>query len=120
MPKRQPSGESVPPTLQPQQAIALLRRQFEQLEEVIRLRHRDPKVTAWESTTLSILDGAFGRPNGEQDERTLEFKRACGHVSYAGMPDSKYQALRGHVKSGQRGSGQNRPTEVARNMVLLS
>ena len=28
--------------------------------------------------------------------------------------------LRGQVKSGQRGSGQNRPTDVARDMVLLS
>jgi hypothetical protein len=27
--------------------------------------------------------------------------------------------LRGHVKSGQRGSGQNRPTELARNVVFL-
>ena len=28
--------------------------------------------------------------------------------------------LRGQVKSGQRGSGQNRPTDVARDNVLLS
>jgi hypothetical protein len=27
-------------------------------------------------------------------------------------------SLRGHVKSGQRGSGQNRPTEWARNVVF--
>jgi len=34
--------------------------------------------------------------------------------------DKNSLSLSGHVKSGQRWSGQNRPTDVARDMVLLS
>jgi uncharacterized protein (TIGR02391 family) len=91
MPRRGPLGESIPPTLQPHQATILLQRQLAQLEEIMSLHHGDPKIAAWESTTVSILDGAFGKPNGEHEERTREFDRACDHVSYGGMPDSEYQ-----------------------------
>jgi uncharacterized protein (TIGR02391 family) len=91
MPKRVSQKESIPRTLQPHQAIELLRRQLGQLEEIIQLHHSDPRIDAWESTTTSILDGAFGKPNGDQDARTRKFARACDHVSYAGMPDSEYQ-----------------------------
>src|SRR5713101_10019620 len=42
-------------------------------------------------------------------------------VARLGATESRLmEALRGQVKSGQRGSGQNRPTDVARDMVLLS
>jgi len=93
MPKGRSQGETVPPTLQPHQAIDLLRRQLEQLEEIIKLHHRNPKVAAWESTTVSILDGAFGKPNGEHEERTREFERARNHVWHSGMSDSEFQSF---------------------------
>jgi uncharacterized protein (TIGR02391 family) len=100
MQRRTHQKESVSPTLQPHQAITLLQRQLAQLEEIIKLHHRDPKIEAWESTTISILDGVFGRPSGESDDRTRDFARACNHVSYSGMPDSEYQKY--HVAGHKR------------------
>jgi uncharacterized protein (TIGR02391 family) len=96
MHRRIPHRESIPPALPPHQAIELLRRQLKQLENDIKLHHRNPGIEAWESTTISILDGAFGKPNGDHDERTRRFVRAGLHASYIGMPDSEYQAY--HVE----------------------
>jgi uncharacterized protein (TIGR02391 family) len=66
----------------------LLRRQLDQARETLSWRHDDARIDAWESTTRSILDAAFGKPN----DKTAEFSNAGGiHYSYEGMPDSEYQ-----------------------------
>src|SRR5260221_531650 len=46
-------------------------------------------------------------------------RRPSRSISFS-VPENLYIGLRDQVKSGQRGSGQNRPTDVARDMVLLS
>jgi uncharacterized protein (TIGR02391 family) len=68
--------ESVPPTIQPHQAIPLLLRQIERLEGIIKLQYNDPAVNAWVSTTENILNGVFGKPNGQLHHNTDEFKHA--------------------------------------------
>jgi chromosome segregation ATPase len=56
---------------------------------------------------------------GERDY--IEFTVAAKNTPQkVGDVTIELKGLRGHVKSGQRGTGQNRPTDVARNMVLLS
>jgi hypothetical protein len=56
-----------------------------------------------------------------EDGNSKEINALCGH--YVRTYDHHFfhmvKLLRGHVKSGQRGSGQNRPTELARNVVFL-
>ncbi len=77
----------MPPTMQPHQAIPLIRRQLERLEEVTKLNRNDPKVDAWESTTENILTAAYGLPNGELHPNTYEWKFVrSGLPLYAG-PD---------------------------------
>jgi uncharacterized protein (TIGR02391 family) len=72
---------AIPPTISPQQAIPLLRRQIERLDEIIKLNYNDPKVGAWESTTENILTGAYGLPNGELHGNTYEFRTMLSGVS---------------------------------------
>src|SRR5579863_10249110 len=92
MPSKQPLSESIPPTLPPRRAAELLRKQLERLEETMKWRHDDPRIEGWESTTQEILDGAFGRPGGQPNEKTRQFGLQRPSFSYAGMPDSEYQA----------------------------
>jgi len=91
MPQRKQSP-SVLPTMSPQQAIPLLQRQLERLQEIKTLHFRDPKIDAWESTTTNILNAVYGQPNGEMHENTKDFKYARGGVSlHANMSDSECQ-----------------------------
>ncbi len=95
-----PQKESESPTLAPYQAIERIKTQLSKIDEIISLRHDDPKIEGWESTTVAVLDAAFGKPNGEPDRRTREFLRATNHVFYAGMSASKWQQshVEGHEK----------------------
>src|SRR5437879_3900972 len=85
--------ESVPPTMSPHQAIPLLSRQIERLEEIMKLHHDDPRVDAWESTTENILNAAFGLPNGEMHPNTLKIIKyhGSGTLFYVGMKDTENQ-----------------------------
>jgi uncharacterized protein (TIGR02391 family) len=66
--------QDTPPALSPHQAIPLVRRQIERLEQtVISLPHNSPDVDAWVSTTTDILNQAFGQPNGDPHSKTSEF-----------------------------------------------
>ena len=57
MPPRQPSSE--PPSISPEQAVHLIKRQITRLEEISNLRYDDPKIDGWESTTTDILDRTY-------------------------------------------------------------
>src|SRR2546422_3287954 len=90
--KMQLSKQSVSPTMQSHQAIPLLRRQIERLEEIVRLNYDDPKITAWESTTENILNAVYGLSNGELHRNTADFKYACGgQLHHVGMSDAEIQ-----------------------------
>src|SRR5271166_3305504 len=75
MPRNAGPKQSVPPTLPPDEAIRLLQRQVDRIDELKTKTHNDPSMGAWESTTISVLNAAFGIPDGEPHENTLEFKR---------------------------------------------
>src|SRR5437660_1705196 len=47
------------------------------------------------------------------------FKSKCGSSFPLNLPDLFTRCLNGRVKSGQRWSGQNRPTDVARDSDVL-
>jgi hypothetical protein len=86
-------GGSTPPTIQPHQAIPLLREQIRRLEEVMKLHHDDPMVDAWESTTENILNAVYGLPNGEMHPNTFNIIKhhARGTLWYVGMRDEDSQ-----------------------------
>jgi uncharacterized protein (TIGR02391 family) len=82
---------SEPPTFSPLQAIALIRRQLERLDSVAQLRYDDPAIDAWLSTTENILDGAFGKPNGQPHKKTSEFLYAHGGSLHINMTNAEVQ-----------------------------
>jgi uncharacterized protein (TIGR02391 family) len=74
MAARQIRKETIPPTLSSHQAIPLLQRQIQRLEQHISSwDYNDPEAEAWESTTRDILNQAFGQPNGEMHSKTRDF-----------------------------------------------
>jgi uncharacterized protein (TIGR02391 family) len=91
MPSRQPSHPSEPPSLPPEQAIALIRRQLDRLNEIGTLRYDDPRIDAWESTTRDVLDKAFGKPNGVSSQKTRDVLSARGGDIWINMPNSAIQ-----------------------------
>ncbi|MCI0351453.1 MAG: TIGR02391 family protein [Acidobacteriales bacterium] len=89
---RRPQPQSIPPTMQPHQAIPLLRRQLERLEETLKLSRNEPAVDGWVSTTTNILDAVYGKPNGELHPNTHAFRFAHGGPIHLNMPESEIQA----------------------------
>jgi uncharacterized protein (TIGR02391 family) len=87
---------SEPPTLTPQRAIELIRRQLDKYPEIVKLHRRDPEVQKWESTTEGILNAAFGKPNGKNHANTDSFSYTIG-VTYMGESDAYY--AREHLES---------------------
>jgi hypothetical protein len=87
MARKAPLNESVPPTLSPQRAIELLRRQLEQFDRVNTLRRDDPEIDKWMHTTEGILNSAFGRPHSKPHEMTARFTDYYGSF-LLNMPDS--------------------------------
>jgi uncharacterized protein (TIGR02391 family) len=56
--------DSEPPSIPPGQAIDLLTRQIADIERLRTLSRGDPEYRKWMATTESILEAAFGKPNG--------------------------------------------------------
>ena len=79
---------TVPPNLFPPKAIELLRRQIDRGQELSKTNYESSATSAWKSTTETILDGVFGRPDGESDRRTREFLSATGGSFQIGNPAS--------------------------------
>ncbi len=92
---------TVPPTISPHQAIPLLRRQIERLEEIVSLHYNDAKVDAWENTTENILTAVYGLPDGELHRNTYEFRTMQSGVSlHVNMSVAELQ--RDHVGTQQK------------------
>lgn len=53
----------VAPSLSPQKAVELLRKQIQRAPDVENLPYDDPKVKAWSNTTQQIAVWAFGKPH---------------------------------------------------------
>jgi len=99
--------QSIPPTLPPAEAIRLLRRQVDRIDELKNKKHQDPAIGAWESTTINALNAAFGMPDGEMHENTLEFKRATSGVpvravGYGNVPNPAESQTRHLLKLDRR------------------
>jgi uncharacterized protein (TIGR02391 family) len=90
MAKRPAVPESVPPSLTHHRSIELLRKQLSDFDRVNALHRDDPELRKWMSTTEAVLDGAFGKPNGDSHQMTKKFKYTRG-VSYIGRPDQFYE-----------------------------
>lgn len=93
---RRPRGESIPPRLTPAQAIPLIRRQIERLDEIVSLPHDNPKRRAWESTTETVLNDVFGQPDGAMHDKTARVIHASGGPLYMDMSEREQQIY--HVK----------------------
>jgi uncharacterized protein (TIGR02391 family) len=92
-PRKAPATESIPATLSPPQAIALLNRQADRGDLISTLNFRDPQNDVWENATDNILEQAFGRPRGEMHRNSREFKIAQSGVSlHVNMSDRELQA----------------------------
>jgi len=61
------------------------------MREIDRLRYDDPQIDGWLSTTENVLDGAFGKPNGESHKKTSEFLYAGGIQLQVNMSSSEFQ-----------------------------
>jgi uncharacterized protein (TIGR02391 family) len=93
MPRRtQPTRESVSPTLTPHRAIELLTQQLGQIDEITNMRYDDPRMRKWVLTTESILDAAFGKPDGEKHQNTSEFAHCAGGPAYMNPTSGQLQA----------------------------
>jgi uncharacterized protein (TIGR02391 family) len=58
-----PAEAGNPPTLTPQRAVELLRKQIEGLNAIYDLPRYGPEEKKWSATTEAVIIGAFGRPN---------------------------------------------------------
>lgn len=93
MPRRaKPPEEHLRPTLSPQQGIAFLCRQIERLQNIKTRSFNDPEVSAWESTTINILNAVYGQPNGELHPNTdaIKYTRS-GEPQFINMSDAQIQ-----------------------------
>jgi uncharacterized protein (TIGR02391 family) len=86
MAKSVPAKAAVVPTLTPQRATELLRRQIDELDRVSLLQRDDPEVNKWKATTDAVLKAAFGSPS----DIVSRFQVAVGAV-YMNMSASFYQ-----------------------------
>ena len=92
MPTKRAQKESLPPTLSPSQAIPLLQRQYVRADSVASAHFNDPQAGVWLNSTESILNQAFGRPNGEWHPNTKAFMYADSGVSlHVNMSDGEVQ-----------------------------
>src|SRR5258706_14217341 len=84
MARRTAVPDSIPPTLTSHRAVELIKQQLERLQVVTTLRRDDADIAKWTNTTKSILDAAFGKPNGREHEMTDKFQDHWG-ISQARM-----------------------------------
>lgn len=87
MPKY-PKEESIKPTLSPEQAIELLRKQLGQIDKLLQLRNDDPEIAKWENITEQIIIKAFGKPHNNLSD--FQSARYIGEM-WGGMPDEAFQ-----------------------------
>jgi hypothetical protein len=103
MPPRIPHKESMQPTLAPREAVRLLQRQIDRTDALKTLARNDPALDAWQSSTINILNAAFGQPNGEMHRNTREFANATSGlpvrmvVDGFGPPDMRDGSQERHV-----------------------
>lgn len=85
--------ERIPPSLKPNKAIELLRKQKEKIDELMKLHYDDPEVGKWENFTEQIIIKAFGSSH----ENLNTFRGAnIGHffaTSYREMQENFMQGL---------------------------
>lgn len=77
------------PTLPPERAIELIKRQMDQIDGLLQLEYNDPEVNKWDNITEQILINAFGKPH----ENLSDFNSARhgGSVIHMGMDDYELQ-----------------------------
>src|SRR6266446_6654076 len=91
MARKQPYKESIPPTLPPQRAIELLKEKLSQIDQIQQMSYYDPAINKWALTTMNILDGTFGKPDGEMHDNTYHFVHASGGSLRVNMSPQELQ-----------------------------
>jgi predicted nucleotide-binding protein len=78
---------SVPPKYSATQAVPLLKRQLQRLQDdIINKIYNDADAKAWEQRTSTLLDEVFGRPNGQPHDNTYAFDHAGGSTRISIRP----------------------------------
>jgi len=80
--------------LSPEQAIQLINRQIDRLQEMLKSPFNDPRIDAWESTTRDILDKTFGKPQGRPHQKTDDVLYAPSGPVRIGMTPGQIQMSR--------------------------
>lgn len=62
MPKYQ-KEENIPPSFPPDRAIELLKKQLEQIDNLLQLSYDDTEVDKWDNITEQVIIKAFGKPH---------------------------------------------------------
>ncbi len=88
--------QDILPRMTREEAIPLIKKQIQKLDEITKLTFNDPKVDAWESYTRNLLDGFYGKPNGEMHQNTYEIIHADQGPLWVGM--SHPQLQENHVR----------------------
>lgn len=89
--KAQTKRESIPPSLSPDRAIELLGKQLAMADEIAELRFDDPAAQKWQMTITGILEGVFGKPDGEMHDKTRLFAHAHGGSIHMNMTRAEIQ-----------------------------
>jgi predicted nucleotide-binding protein len=85
---RQIREERTPPEFPPNKAIALLKKQMDQIDRLLQLHHDDPEVDKWDNFTSQVLIKAFGKPHDNLS--AFDSARFGSGVGW-GMSDYEYQ-----------------------------
>jgi uncharacterized protein (TIGR02391 family) len=68
--------DSIPSTLTPHKAIELRQQRIAAIGRITTLPRGDPEYQKWRDTTEAVLDGAFGKPDGQPHQMTSKFTLA--------------------------------------------
>jgi uncharacterized protein (TIGR02391 family) len=90
MARRLNALDGVPPSLTVHQAVELLRKRIAEADAISALHRHNPEVEKWVTTTVAVLDCAFGKPNGGHSEMADKFRYISG-ASYYGKSDQFYE-----------------------------
>lgn len=85
--------EIIKPTLDPEKAKELFKRQIGKINDQLKLQYDDPEVDSWDNFTEQLIIQAFGKPHGNLN--AFYNAKHAGPI-WMGMPDEALQ--NNHVK----------------------
>src|SRR3989338_7936946 len=80
--------EKISPSLDPQRAVELLKRQIGQIDNLLQLNYDDPEVDKWNNITEQIIIRTFGKPH---DNLSAYYSSRHGGPMWVNMSDYEIQ-----------------------------